>query len=166
MRLARPLGRQLGRTAGRLFALSTAGSIAGTFATAFWLVPELGTDQLLAFGAVALLVAALVVAARERLPAARRSPPRAPSRPRSPSASRARARPGGHALGGAPRNWSPLYRRARRGRRRTTADTWVDSTINVLLDREDTRYHHVFVVDDADTRYLRFDSLVPERHVR
>ena len=38
----------LGRTAGRLFALSTAGSIAGTFATAFWLIPELGTDQVLA----------------------------------------------------------------------------------------------------------------------
>ncbi|MBA3348166.1 MAG: fused MFS/spermidine synthase, partial [Actinobacteria bacterium] len=50
--LARSLER-LGRTAGRLFAISTAGSIAGTFATAFWLIPELGTDQLLAAGAVA-----------------------------------------------------------------------------------------------------------------
>src|SRR6185295_19055019 len=37
----------LGRTAGRLFALSTAGSIAGTFLTSFWLIPELGTDQVL-----------------------------------------------------------------------------------------------------------------------
>ena len=41
---------ELGRTAGRLFAISTAGSIAGTFATAFWLIPELGTDQVLAVG--------------------------------------------------------------------------------------------------------------------
>ena len=40
----------LGRTAGRLFAVSTAGSIAGTFLTAFWLIPELGTDQVLAAG--------------------------------------------------------------------------------------------------------------------
>ena len=32
--------------------LSTAGSIAGTFVTAFWLVPELGTDQVLAVGAL------------------------------------------------------------------------------------------------------------------
>src|SRR5687767_130341 len=36
-----------GRTAGRLFALSTVGSIFGTFLTAFWLIPELGTDELL-----------------------------------------------------------------------------------------------------------------------
>ena len=57
----------------------------------------------------------------------------------------------------ASRNWSPPVRRARPAAR--TADTWVDSTIKVLLDRE-TRYHHVFVVDDADTRYLRFDSLI------
>ena len=40
----------LGRTAGRLFAVSTAGSIAGTFLTAFWLIPEFGTDQVLALG--------------------------------------------------------------------------------------------------------------------
>ena len=43
----------LGRTAGRLFAVSTAGSIAGTFLTAFWLIPEFGTDQLLAASSVA-----------------------------------------------------------------------------------------------------------------
>ena len=40
----------LGRTAGRLFSVSTVGSIVGTFVTAFWLVPELGTDQVLAVG--------------------------------------------------------------------------------------------------------------------
>ena len=52
----------VGRTAGRLFALSTAGSIAGTFATAFWLIPELGVDQLIAVGAATLLLAALPLA--------------------------------------------------------------------------------------------------------
>src|SRR5215510_4531762 len=63
---ARSLDR-LGRTAGRLFSLSTAGSIVGTFATAFWLVPEYGTDQVLAVGAVVLLAAAAGVALVERV---------------------------------------------------------------------------------------------------
>ena len=58
---------QLGRTAGRLFAISTAGSIAGTFLTSFWLIPELGTDQVLASAAVALVLAAAAVALVERL---------------------------------------------------------------------------------------------------
>src|SRR5918993_670994 len=61
----------LGRTAGRLFAISTAGSIAGTFATAFWLIPELGTDQVLASAAVGLMLAAAAVALVERLRPAR-----------------------------------------------------------------------------------------------
>ena len=67
VRLAARDIERLGRTAGRLFAISTAGSIAGTFATSFWLVPEYGTDQVLAVGAVVLLVAAAVVALLERL---------------------------------------------------------------------------------------------------
>ena len=48
VRLAARSLERLGRTAGRLFSVSTAGSIAGTFVAAFWLVPELGTDQVLA----------------------------------------------------------------------------------------------------------------------
>src|SRR5918994_1111166 len=55
----------LGRTAGRLFAVSTAGSIAGTFLTSFWLIPELGTDQVLASAAVALMLAAAGIAVVE-----------------------------------------------------------------------------------------------------
>ena len=58
---------KLGRTAGRLFAISTAGSIAGTFLTSFWLIPELGTDQVLAAAAIALVLAAAAVALVERL---------------------------------------------------------------------------------------------------
>ena len=58
---------RLGRTAGTLFALSTVGSIFGTFATSFWLVPELGTDQVIAAGATTLVAAALVVAVASRL---------------------------------------------------------------------------------------------------
>ena len=67
VRLAARSIDRLGTTAGRLFAISTAGSIVGTFATAFWLVPELGTDQVIASGAVALLAAAAIVALAERL---------------------------------------------------------------------------------------------------
>ncbi len=67
VRLAARSIDRLGRTAGRLFSISTAGSIAGTFATAFWLVPEYGTDQVLAVGAVVLLAAAAVVALVEGL---------------------------------------------------------------------------------------------------
>ena len=63
VRLAASSIDRLGRTAGRLFSISTAGSIVGTFVTAFWLVPEYGTDQVLAFGAVVLLSAAAVVVA-------------------------------------------------------------------------------------------------------
>ena len=54
VRLAARSLERLGRTAGRLFSVSTAGSIVGTFATAFWLVPSYGTDQLMALGAVGL----------------------------------------------------------------------------------------------------------------
>ena len=56
----------VGKTAGRLFAVSTAGSIAGTFVTAFWLIPEMGTNQLLGLLATALFVAAGFVALGER----------------------------------------------------------------------------------------------------
>src|SRR5918993_361742 len=67
VRLAARSIDRLGRTAGRLFAISTAGSIAGTFVTAFWLVPEYGTDQVLAVGAMVLLAAAASVALLQRL---------------------------------------------------------------------------------------------------
>jgi spermidine synthase len=152
---ARSVG-SVGSTAGRLFALSTAGSIAGTIGTAFWLVPELGTGQLFAFAAVALLAAGLVVAAWERLPAAAAVTAAAAVAAAAVGISIAPDR-AGTLSAAASRNWSPRY--VERGRPAKSADTWVDSTIKVLLDRE-TRYHHVFIVDDVDTRYLRFDSLV------
>src|SRR4029450_13150228 len=56
----------IGRTAGGLFSVSTVGSIVGTFATAFWLIPELGTPQLLGVAAAALFAAATAVALVER----------------------------------------------------------------------------------------------------
>jgi spermidine synthase len=143
----------LGRTAGRLFAISTAGSIVGTFATAFWLVPELGIDQLLAFDAAVLFLGAAVFAAVERmiLPGL--------------AALVAVVVAGGTAMQLAPdqggtltaaqaRNWSPLYRI--RGRdEREAVDLGADMKV---VYRKESQYHRIAVTDDADSRYLRFDS--------
>src|SRR4051794_11992954 len=67
VRLRAPELANLGRMAGRLFSVSTCGSIAGTFVTAFWLVPAVGVDQLLAVMAATLFGAAALVAVANRL---------------------------------------------------------------------------------------------------
>ena len=144
----------LGRTAGRLFAVSTAGSIAGTFATAFWLVPELGVDQVFALAAAALLLAGLVYALAERL--------LVPSAAAVAGLAAAIAAAvvlapdtGGRLSSAEAGNWSPLYRlQSQRGR----ADPPEIGGDLRLVYRKETRYHRLSVVDDADSRYLRFDS--------
>jgi spermidine synthase len=143
----------VGATAGRLFALSTAGSIAGTFATAFFLVPELGTDQLLACCAAALFLAAVPVAAQARLVL--------PAAAALAAAGAAVALSGyvapdsGSVSAASLSNWSPVYR--------SRADLYRNPSEPVLsgfkvVYRKDTRYHHLLVVDDAETRFLRFDN--------
>jgi spermidine synthase len=157
---ARSLDR-LGRTAGRLFSISTAGSIAGTFATAFWLVPEYGTDQVLAVGTVVLLAAAAAVALVERvwLPAA----VLAAGAGAAVLAVGALApdTTGGRLEGLAAKNWSPLYRErdTRTPRKLDPAEVAeaVGSGFRVREARE-TRYHRLLVVDAEGSRYLRFDS--------
>jgi spermidine synthase len=143
----------LGHTAGRLFSISTAGSIAGTFATAFWLIPEFGTDQLLGLAAATLFAAAALVAVSERLLilaaatlaglvlAGFASVELAPET-------------GGTLSEAQARNWSPLYRRAGYVRGQEPP-----STAGLRLRySKDTRYHRLSVADDATTRYLRFDN--------
>ena len=144
----------LGATAGRLFAISTAGSIVGTFATAFWLVPELGIDQLLAFAAATLFLAATFFAVSERLWVL--ALPVVVALVGSTAAAFSLApETGGRLSATAARNWSPLYRRQSEGGRREPIDfgTGVD-----VVYRKQSRYHQIAVVDDADSRYLRFDS--------
>lgn len=143
---------RLGRTAGRLFSVSTFGSIVGTFATAFWLVPELGTDQLLAVGAVALFAAAFVVAVAERLVV--------PSAAAAAAAAAAVAvavavapETGGTLSAAAARNWSPVYRL-----RGDPAGARADYGDLRVVYRKDTQYHRLAVVEDGVTRTLRFDS--------
>jgi spermidine synthase len=155
---ARSLAR-VGRTAGRLFSVSTAGSIAGTLATAFFLIPELGVDQLIATGAVALLAAVMVVALIERQAAAAVLAAVATAGAVAAAVSLA-PETGGTLSGAAVQNWSPLYRL--RG-----SETVLDARdpraaiaqpeLRVVFS-EDTQYHRLSVVEDDDSRYLRFDN--------
>jgi spermidine synthase len=145
----------LGRTAGRLFAVSTAGSIVGTFLTAFWLIPELGTDQVLAAAAVALMLAAAAVALVERLAVALAVAlalagasigavvSLAPESGETVSASQLR-------------NWSPVYRQQAPGDR--IGDIEDSQSGYKVLHTKDSQYHRIAVVEDDTTRYLRFDS--------
>ena len=144
----------LGGTAGRLFAISTFGSIVGTFATAFWLVPELGIDQLLAFAAATLFLAATLFALSERLWALALAVAVALTASTATAVTLA-PETGGRLSASASRNWSPLYRRQSEGGRREPIDFGPDARV---LYRKQSRYHQIAVVDEGDTRYLRFDS--------
>jgi spermidine synthase len=144
----------LGATAGRLFAISTAGSIVGTFATAFWLVPELGIDQLLAFAAATLFLAATLFALSERLWALGLGVAILFAGSAATAVSLA-PETGGRLSAVAARNWSPLYRRQSAGGRREPIDFGAGVDVRY---RKQSRYHQIAVVDDGDSRYLRFDS--------
>src|SRR5688500_17716025 len=146
---------ELGRTAGRLFAISTAGSIAGTFATAFWLIPELGTDQVLASAAVALMLAAAAVALVERLLLAGAVALALAVASLGAVASLAPDK-GGTVAGSQLQNWSPVYRQQRDEERIGGPE---DSQSGyTIVHTKDSQYHRIAVVEDDDSRYLRFDS--------
>src|SRR3954452_25126112 len=100
---------RLGRTAGGLFSISTAGSIVGTFVTAFWLVPDLGTDQVLGVGAAVLFVAAAIVAVSARLLVGSALAVAAAAGACVAAVSLA-PETGGTLSRAAGRNWSPVYR--------------------------------------------------------
>ena len=149
----------LGTTAGRLFAISTAGSIAGTFATAFFLVPAVGSDRLFALAAGLLFLAVGVVALAERLLVPGLLLVGAAGVAGAVAFALAPAA-GATLSGSESRNWSPLYRlRGETGLLdpRDTRAGSVGQDLRVLYSR-DTQYHRLSVVQDADTRYLRFDN--------
>lgn len=155
---ARSLDR-LGRTAGRLFSISTIGSIVGTFATSFWLVPEYGTDQVLAIGAVVLLAAAGIVAVAEGLllPAAALA---AASGASVLAVAALAPESGGRLEGSAARNWSPVVRQRdeRTPRKLDPASVELLASGFTVREARETRYHRMLVVEDSDSRYLRFDN--------
>jgi spermidine synthase len=146
---------ELGRTAGRLFAISTAGSIAGTFATAFWLIPELGTDQVLASAAVALMLAAAAVALVERLVLAGAVALALAGVSIGAVVSLAPEQ-GGTVSASQLRNWSPVYRQQRDEERIGSPEEAQSGY--TILHTKDSQYHRIAVVEDDDSRYLRFDS--------
>ena len=152
IRLAAVAIARLGRTAGRLFSVSTIGSIVGTFATAFWLIPELGTDQVLAVSAAALFAGAAVVALAERLPLAAACAALAIGGAVTLSVELAPAT-GGTLSRVAARNWSPVYRL----RSEPRGPAYDYSGLKVVY-RKDTQYHRLAVVEDDVARTLRFDS--------
>jgi spermidine synthase len=148
----------VGRTAGRTFAISTAGSIAGTFVTAFWLIPELGIEQLFVFAAALLFGTTMLVGAGARRP------------PLVAAGLVLAVATGGYAVSlgtqhiepltaTSTRNWSPLYRTRGYGYldARDPGAVVEAEGLKVVF-AEDTRYHRLAVVDDADSRYLRFDN--------
>lgn len=144
----------LGQTAGRLFAISTAGSIAGTFATAFWLIPEFGTDQLLGLAAATLFAAATLVALSERLLvlAALVAVGVGLS---TYAAVELAPKTGGTLSEAQATNWSPLYRRVGYVRGQEVERGGAGLTLRYA---KDTRYHRLSVADSENTRYLRFDN--------
>ena len=146
---------ELGRTAGRLFAISTAGSIAGTFATAFWLIPELGTDQVLASAAVALMFAAAAIALVERLLLAGAVALALAVVSLGAVVSLAPDQ-GGTVSASQLRNWSPVYRQQQDEDRLGSPEEAQSGY--TILHTKDSQYHRIAVVEDDDTRYLRFDS--------
>ena len=126
--------------------------------TAFWLVPELGTDQVFAVGAVTLLAAALVVALAVRLVPAALALSAALV---GAIALTVMVAPDQQQLGGvAAQNWSPLYRQ----REARTPGPLDPASIGALGEQftvreaRDTRYHRMVVADDSESRYLRFDN--------
>ncbi|MGI8974832.1 MAG: fused MFS/spermidine synthase [Gaiella sp.] len=155
---ARSLDR-LGRTAGRLFSISTIGSIFGTFATAFWLVPSYGTDQVLAVGSVGLLAASGIVAAAEKLvlPAVALVVAAGAS---ALAVVALAPETGGRLEGSAARNYSPIVRQRedRTPRKLDAASVEQLATGFTVREARETRYHRLLVVEDGESRYLRFDS--------
>jgi spermidine synthase len=160
VRLAARSIDRLGRTAGRLFSISTTGSIAGTFATAFWLVPEYGTDQVLAVGAVVLLAAAAVFAVVQQLWIPAGALAVGAGAALLAVGALAPDTSGGRLTGLAAQNWSPLYRErdVRTPRKLDPAEVALVAGGFKVREARDTRYHRLFVVEDETSRYMRFDS--------
>jgi spermidine synthase len=154
VRIAAQSVTTFGRTAGRLFAISTVGSIVGTFATAFVLIPEFGTNQLLAQGAAALLAGTALVAAARSLPLVGVAGLAAAAGAAALSVSLAPEQTG-RLSPAAAENYSPVYRL--RGGSSTEPTDYEAEGLKVLY-RKESAYHAIAVVEDSDSRYLRFDN--------
>ena len=129
--------------------------------------PRVGTDQVLAVGAVVLLAAAAAVALLERLwlpgGRARRRRRRGDARRR-----RARARDERDRLeGAAARNWSPLYREREHAHAADArpAEVAAAAPASTVREARDTRYHRHRRRRRRGDPLPPLRQLVPERHV-
>jgi spermidine synthase len=158
VRLRARSAESFGGTTGNLFAVSTLGSITGTFATAFFLVPEFGTDEVLGLAAASLFVAVAILGVFDRAILV------------AGAALAAAALAAVVVFAAAPQagetlsdleaaNWSPLYRSRGYGYFDTRDPSATIDPPNLRrVFAEDTRYHRLSVVEDGTTRYLRFDN--------
>ncbi|HEV8434181.1 MAG TPA: fused MFS/spermidine synthase [Thermoanaerobaculia bacterium] len=130
---------RLGRSAGVLYAISTCGSIFGTIATAFWLIPFAGIDNLTYMLGAALVGLATVVAvyagARQRV-----------MRIAIAAGASTALLIGAVVMASDSTAWQ-------KWRRPQTSDT-------KLVYVHDSFYHHIAVTDAAGTRSLKFDDYV------
>jgi spermidine synthase len=117
------------------------------------LIPEFGTNQLLAQAAAVLFAAVAIYAVAERLPVAAAVGVVAAVVAGGISFELAPEQTG-HLSAAQARNYSPLYRL--RGDVGSGVD-YASQGFEVRF-RKDTRYHGLAVVDDQDSRFLRFDS--------
>lgn len=127
---------RLGRSSGSLYAVSTFGSIFGTIATAFWLIPRAGIDNLTYFLGTMLLVLAAIVATH------------------AGAGLRVRRMVIGVAAGSAAIIGVALAASDMR-------PSWLPRTATprtTVLYEHDSFYHHIVVSDNDDTRTLRFDD--------
>jgi spermidine synthase len=167
VRLRARSAERFGGTAGNLFAVSTLGSITGTFATAFFLVPEFGTEEVLGLAAASLFVAVVVLGAFGRAVIVAVAALAAAGL--SVVVAFAAAPKSGETLSDVEAaNWSPLYRSRGYGYLDTRDPRAAVDPPNLRrVYAEDTRYHRLSVVEDGTTRYLRFDnSLQSAMYVR
>jgi spermidine synthase len=121
-------------------------------------VPELGTDQVLAVGALGLLIAAAAVAAGQKL-LVELTVSLALAGACVGAVVALAPEQGGRLEGAAARNWSPLYRlQSEDSDGSADAKELSESSGFDVLDAQDTRYHRMVVATDGESRFLRFDN--------
>jgi spermidine synthase len=150
VRLSTQLLERVGTASGRLFAISTAGSICGVFATAFFLIPRLGLERLLALDALVILVGAVLVAAAERMVW-----PLAAALVAVALAAGAATLSTTATLTGAAPNYTPAY--VLHGHLTGKRPDLAAEGLKAVYQR-DSQYHRITVAENADSRFLRFDS--------
>lgn len=150
VRLSARYIERVGAASGRLFSISTGGSIVGVLLTAFFLVPRLGVERLLALDALVILMAAALVAISGKL------------LPLLAAALVGCALAGGVAMQGPQsslKNAAPSFTPAwvEQGHLAGHRPDFTKAGLKVLY-QKDSQYHRITVAENATSRFLHFDS--------